>query len=146
MVKRVGIHKRGEISLDDIIQTVRKNPRIKEAGAISCFIGIVRGRSKGTKVNKLYFEAYKEQAEKSLAKISSDLMKKPGIVDVLIHHMTGTLKVGENIVFVVVAGKSRKDVFPVVAEAVERLKREAPIWKKEYTEKNSHWVSGKIDL
>jgi len=128
------------------MQTIRKNPRIKEAGAITCFIGIVRGRSKGKKVKKLYFEAYKEQAEKSLTKISNDLRKKPGIVDVLIHHMTGTLKVGENIVFVVVAGKSRKNVFPVLAEAIERLKREAPIWKKEYAEKTAHWVSEKKRL
>jgi len=129
------------------MQTIRKNPRIKEAGAITYFIGIVRGRTyKGKKVKKLYFEAYKEQAEKSLTKISNDLRKKPGIVDVLIHHMTGTLKVGETIVFVAVAGKSRKDVFPVLAEAVERIKREAPIWKKEYTEKNARWISEKRHL
>lgn len=144
MVQRVGIHKKGEITLDAILKSLRGNPKINEAGAILCFIGIVRGFThKGKKVKKLHVEAYKEQAEKTLAKISDELRIKPGVVDVFIHHIVGALKVGDEIVFIAVAGKSRKDVFPVLREAIERFKREAPIWKKEYVEEGAYWVSEK---
>jgi molybdopterin synthase catalytic subunit len=52
-------------------------------------------------------------------------------VDVQIHHLLGEFDVGEDLVYVMVAGSHRKQVFPVLEEAVERYKKEAPIFKKE---------------
>jgi len=69
-------------------------------------------------------------------------LKRPGIVDVRIHHVIGELEVGEDIVYVVVAGGHRSEVFEVLREAVERMKREAAIWKKEITDRGEYWVSG----
>jgi molybdopterin synthase catalytic subunit len=59
--------------------------------------------------------------------------------------------VGEDIVYVLVAGEHRKNVFPVLEEAVERYKKEAPIFKKEEVitrngEKAVYWVSEKQDF
>ena len=81
-----------------------------------------------------------------LAKICSDLMKKPGIVDVRIHHLLGEFDVGEDLVYVLVAGSHRKKLFPIFEEAVERYKKEAPIFKKEDVlvgkdKTSSRWVS-----
>lgn len=110
------------------------------------FIGVVRGETlQGEKVQKLMLEAYEERANEVLAKICSDLRKKPGIVDVQIHHLLGEFSVGEDLVYVLVAGSHRQDVFPILEEAVERYKREAPIFKKEYVttakgEKSVYWV------
>ena len=59
------------------------------------------------------------------------MSRKPGIVDVQIHHLLGEFNVGEDLVYVSVAGSHRTDVFPVLREAVERYKSEAPIFKKE---------------
>jgi molybdopterin synthase catalytic subunit len=51
------------------------------------------------------------------------------------------LRVGEDIVYIVVAGRHRKDVFQAVKDAIERVKEETPIWKKEYSTLGEYWVS-----
>ncbi|MCD6164184.1 MAG: molybdenum cofactor biosynthesis protein MoaE [Candidatus Odinarchaeota archaeon] len=136
------IHNKGEISLQEIIDEIKRSPRINEVGAIACFIGIVRGKGKdGSRVKKLEFEAYEEEANKVLSKICEETIEKNGVIDAHIHHNVGTLNVGEDIVYVVVAGEHREETFQALREAVERFKKEAPIWKKEHTEKGSYWVT-----
>ena len=135
--------KKGEISLQDLIDSVKNNPEIGKSGAIVTFTGIVRGvNNDGKEVDRLELEAYDEIAEKALTNICDELGRKRGIVGVLIHHLTGTFSVGEDMVYVVVAGASRRDVFPTLVEAVERYKHEAAIWKKEYLKDgSSRWVT-----
>jgi molybdopterin synthase catalytic subunit len=139
---RVGIHKKGEISLTDLIEDIRAGSEVHKAGAIACFVGIVRGiaRDEG-EVKKLQFEAHKEAAERSLGKIVSDILSRPGIVDIRIHHNIGELRVGDDIVYIVAAGEHREDVFQATKDAVERLKRETTIWKKEHSTLGEYWVS-----
>lgn len=141
-VGRVGIHERGEVTLQDLIALARNNPKIGRAGAIATFTGIVRGYTHdGREVERLHLEAYREEAERALERISEDLRARPGVVDVLIHHMVGEFSVGEDLVYVVVSGASRKDVFQALIEAVERYKREAAIWKKEHLKGGeAYWV------
>lgn len=143
MVKRTGVHRKGEVSFQDVLAHLRDNQRLHEAGAVACFIGIVRGFTRaGEKVRRLEVEAYKEKAEEALRRISDDLRHKEGIVDVLIHHNVGSFSVGEDLVYVAVAGRSRKNVFSTLMEAVERYKHEAPLWKKETLEGGrSYWVT-----
>lgn len=139
------VHRKGEITLQKIVDEIRKNPKINEVGAIACFIGIVRGIGKnGGKVEKLEFETYEEKANEILSKICEETIGKySDVVDVHIHHNIGTLNVGDDIVYVVVAGGHRQEVFQALREAVERFKKEAPIWKKEYTDMGSYWVTNK---
>jgi molybdopterin synthase catalytic subunit len=132
MTAKVGVHKKGTISLQDVINNTKNRKSFEKAGAIALFIGVVRKEtSKKEKVQKLILEAYEEKANETLAKTCRDLKKKTGIVDVQIHHLLGEFKVGDDLVYVLVAGSHRKDVFPVLEEAVERYKKEAPIFKKE---------------
>ena len=139
---RVGIHKKGEVSLIDLIRDVRAGSEVYKAGAIACFVGIVRGVAKdGGEIKKLELEAHKKVAVKSLSKIVSDILNRPGIVDVRIHHNVGELNVGDDIVYIVVAGRHREDVFQALRDAIERVKRETPIWKKEYSTFGEYWVS-----
>lgn len=139
----MGIHRKGEIGLGDILKRVKENKNINRAGAIACFIGVVREEGlRGGSVKKLVLEAFKEEAEKSLSKIAQEILNRQGIIDVRIHHVIGELGVGEDIVYVVVAGKHREEVFEALKEAVERMKREAAIWKKEVTDMGEYWVSG----
>ncbi|MCJ7761577.1 molybdenum cofactor biosynthesis protein MoaE, partial [Candidatus Bathyarchaeota archaeon] len=71
-----------------------------------------------------------------------ELRRRPGVIDVLIHHLVGEFYVGEELVYVAVVGKSRKDVFQALEEAVESYKKMAAIWKKEYLKDgSSHWAS-----
>jgi molybdopterin synthase catalytic subunit len=147
LTKKAGVHEKGTFSLTDVINRVRRQRDFGKAGALSFFVGVARGQTlKGEKVEKLQLEAYEEKADEVLEQICNDLKRKPGIVDVQIHHLLGEFDVGEDLVYVLVAGSHREQVFPVLEEAVERYKKEAPIFKKELIitgkgEKKAYWTA-----
>jgi molybdopterin synthase catalytic subunit len=147
MKERSGVHQKGTFSLLDIINNVKNEPNFKKAGAITLFIGVVRGKSKkGEKVEKLELQAYEEKANRTLSNICEDLRKKPGLIDVQIHHLLGEFNTGEDLVYVLVAGSHRENMFSVLEEAVERYKKEAPIFKKEHVvtqegNKKAYWTT-----
>jgi molybdopterin synthase catalytic subunit len=139
LTTHAGVHEKGKFSVSDLLSNTKKNDNYEKAGAIALFIGVARGET---------LEAYEEKANEVLAKICEDLSKKPGIVDVQIHHLLGEFDVGEDLVYVLVAGSHRTDVFPVLREAVERYKNEAPVFKKEQIidakgAATEYWVSEK---
>lgn len=129
-----GVHEKGTFTAQDAIDNIKRDPNYSKAGAIALFIGVVRGETldaeKG-QVQGLTIEAYEEKADEVLAKISGELAEKPRIVNVQIHHLLGDFEVGDDLVYVAVAGGHRTDVFPVLREAVERYKSEVPVFKKE---------------
>lgn len=144
--KHAGVHPKGALALADIIKSVKKHADYKKVGAMALFVGVVRGETKqGESVKGLRLEAYEEKADEILEKICMDLKNtKKGITDVQIHHLTGEFELGEDIVYVLVAGGHRENVFPVLREAVERYKNEAPIFKKEYVKDKkgkAYWIS-----
>lgn len=148
MPEGLSVHKKGAFSLQDAIVKMKKRRNFANAGAIAAFVGVVRGKTlKNERVGSLRIEAYDEKANEVLASICADLRKRPGIVDVQIDHLSGEFQVGEDLVYVLVAGSHRKDVFKVLEEAVERYKKEAPIFKKEQIVtrhgKSSYWVDEK---
>jgi len=143
VAKHACVHNKGEFSLSEIFESIKNKPDFSEVGAFGVFVGVVRGKSvDGDAVRKLQVEAYEEEADKVLNDICEELGKGVGIVDVQIHHFVGEFNVSEELVYVVVAGAHRTDVFPVLREAVERFKKQTPIWKKEHLESGkSYWVS-----
>jgi len=146
-MKHAGVHPKGTLLLSDVIESVKRRPDYHRVGAMALFVGVVRGETKrGETVKRLRLEAYDEKADEVLEKICKDLRSRRGVVDVQIHHFTGEFELGEDLVYVLVAGGHRQDVFPVLREAVERYKNEAPIFKKEYVKDKrgkakSYWVS-----
>jgi len=146
--KHAGVHLKGTLTLQDVIESVKKHPDYKKVGAMALFVGVVRGETKqGESVKGLRLEAYEERADETLEEICVDLKKtRKGIADVQIHHFTGEFEIGEDLVYVLVAGGHRENVFPVLQEAVERYKSEAPIFKKETIKDTkgkakAYWVS-----
>jgi len=141
------VHEKGTLSFLDVLKSVKDSPDYNKVGAITMFIGVVRGETmEGEAVKGLELEAYDEKANEVLENICKELRRKKGIVDVQIHHFTGEFGLGEDLVYVLVAGGHRSNVFPVLEEAVERYKKEAPIFKKEYVKDKkgpikSHWVT-----
>lgn len=141
------IHKRGTFNLTNLMEGIRRKGGFQKVGAIALFIGVVRGETaEGKKVRKMEVEAYEEGANEALTNICNDLMAREGVIDVQIHHLIGEFEVGDDLVYVLVAGSHRKDVFTVLAEAVERYKVEAPIFKKEYVvdekgDVTAYWVA-----
>jgi len=146
-LRHAGVYAKGSLTLSDVIESVKKHSDYRKVGAMALFIGVVRGETKtGESVSRLELEAYDEKGNEVLEKICQDLKRKHGIVDVQIHHFTGEFDLGEDLVYVVVAGGHRENVFPALQEAVERYKKEAPIFKKEYItdkkgKRRSYWVS-----
>jgi molybdopterin synthase catalytic subunit len=132
LTHHAGVHKKGEFSLTTLMESVRKSENFDKTGAIGLFIGVVRGENnEGQKVKKMTLEAYEEKADETLQQICDDLARKQGVVDVQIHHLLGEFDVGEEVVYVSVAGSHRSEVFSVLREAVERYKHETPVFKKE---------------
>jgi molybdopterin synthase catalytic subunit len=149
LTENAGVHQKGSFNLTNLISIAKKNRKFDEAGAIAVFVGVVRGETfEGKKVVNLKMEAYEEKANEVLLAISKELSKKPGIVDVQVHHLLGEFAVGEDVVYVSVAGSHREEVFTVLREAVERFKKEAPVFKKERVvdeegTESEYWVSEK---
>jgi len=146
-LKHSGVHPKGAFQLSQVIDSLRKRSDFNKVGAMALFVGVVRGETvKGEPVKGLELEAYDEKADEALENICGDLKSKKGIVDVQIHHFTGKFRLGDDLVYVLVAGGHRQNVFPVLREAVERYKKEAPVFKKEYIKDKkgkpkSYWVS-----
>ena len=130
-------------TLEALIKKARKIPAIRKAGAIGTFTGIVREIAGDEKTARLDFEKYEPEASKALDRIRKEIKQKEGIQEVLIHHKTGIIEAGEDIVYIVIAAAHRTELFPALSEAIERIKAEAPIWKKEFTEKEEFWVHDK---
>ena len=130
-------------TLEALIKKARENPAIRKAGAIGTFTGIVRELAGNEQTSRLEFEKYEPEASKALDRIRKEIKQKEGILEVLIHHKTGVIKAGEDIVYIVIAAAHRTELFPALSEAIERIKAEAPIWKKEFTEKEEFWVHDK---
>jgi len=145
---RERVHQKGTIELADVIQMAKAREGFFRAGAIGLFIGVVRGETKSKEiVKKLELEAYENEANQILENICDDLRQVEDIVDIQIHHLIGEFEASEELVYVLVAGVHRSAVFPVLREAVERYKKEVPIFKKEHVinrnGEKSYWVSEK---
>ncbi|MBA1341152.1 MAG: putative molybdopterin synthase [ANME-2 cluster archaeon] len=127
-------------TLDSLIIKVRQNPGIAEAGAIGSFTGIVRGKTGDMVTKSLEFESYNEVAANKISLIETDLKACEGILDVRIHHRVGRIEAGQDILYIVVAASHRQQLFQALSDAIERVKAEVPIWKKEYTTTGEFWV------
>ena len=127
-------------TIQSLVKKIRRSGNIDKAGAIGTFTGIVRAVSENARTEFLEFESYGEVAHQKMDEICAQLKQKEGITDVLMHHRTGIIRKGEDIVYIVVAAGHREQMFPVLREAIEQLKREVPIWKKEHTLEGEWWV------
>lgn len=128
------------VTLNLLREQVKQDTRIKQAGGIGTFTGIVRQFSEGLETKALHFEKYEKIAEEAMQKICKDLMQRKGVLDVRMHHRTGTIRPGEDIVYIVVAAAHRQELFTALTDALEMLKSEVPVWKKELTLEGDFWV------
>ena len=109
-------------------------------GAIAIFLGVVRGISRGKRVLRLEYEAHPELAPEVLGRLLEEARRKHDIIDGVIEHKVGVAAVGEPVMCIAIASRHRQEGFSALRELVERVKHEAPIWKKEVTEEGAYWV------
>ena len=129
-------------TLESLVQRVKDDPASERAGAIATFTGQVRAKdgSEDDRTEHLAFEKYDGVAEQRLGEIERDIEDRAGVLSVELHHRTGTIGAGEDIVFVVVLAGHRTEAFEAVSDGIDRLKEDVPIFKKEVTVKDSFWV------
>ena len=109
------------MNLSDMIKKVKKHPEYHKAGMILCHNGVVRETSRdGKRISHLMVKANMEK----LAEIVAEMKKRPGIIEVLAYVNEGKLLPGDDIMLVMVAGDFRENVFPVLKDAVDVIKRD----------------------
>jgi len=127
-------------SLKSLLVKTKCVDGVERCGAIGIFVGFVRKLSGGKVVDRLEYEAYEEVLHQKIREIEEKVKRHSGIVNVRIYHKRGILLPGEDIVYIVVMGEHRGDVWEPLKLAVELMKRELPIWKKEVFEDGEAWV------
>lgn len=112
-------------------------------GAIVVMSGMVRNQTDGKAVVALEYQAYQPMALQIFAQIAAQIRNTWLDVNrVVIHHRIGKLKIGEISVLVAVGCPHRSEAFAACQFAIDTLKHNAPIWKKEHWgDGSSSWVS-----
>jgi molybdopterin synthase catalytic subunit len=116
------------LSVDRLVERVRDS----RAGAVVTFLGVTR------EVDRLEYEAYVEMAERQIAEIVAAAHERHGLCAAAAEHRIGTVPLSEPSVVVAVSAPHRSEAFDGAREIIDRIKAQAPIWKKE----SGEWVRG----
>ncbi len=101
-------------------------------GAVLVFLGTVRDSHQGRRVERLTYSAYRAMAEERLLRIVDELEAAGDDLALAIVHRLGEVAVGEASVAIAAASPHRAAAYEASREALERLKHEVPIWKREH--------------
>jgi len=109
-------------------------------GATANFVGTMRGLNEDKTITSMTLEHYPGMTEKHLETIAKEAIEKWKLLDVLILHRVGKIKITEDIVLVATWSEHRKEAFESCRIIMEQLKSGAPFWKKEETTAGPKWV------
>jgi molybdopterin synthase catalytic subunit len=122
------------LSLDGLAARVA-DPR---AGAVVTFQGVTR------EVERLEYEAYAEMAESKMREIASAAVERHGLCAAAVEHRVGAVALSQPSVTVAVSAAHRGEAFAGAREIIDRVKADAPIWKKEVEGGEEGWVQGAV--
>jgi MoaE-MoaD fusion protein len=109
------------------------------AGAVVTFSGTTRD------VQRLDYEAYTEMAQERIGAILAACVERHGLQAAAAEHRTGPVPRGEASVVVAVSAAHRTEAFAGAREAIDRIKAEAPVWKKEIDPgRGGDWMPGTL--
>ena len=111
-----------------------------DCGGVVSFIGLARGATNGERVTTLELDAYPGFTETAIEAIAAEAYKRFAIKDLMIVHRYGPIAPGEAIVFVATAAEHRRAAFQAADFLMDRLKTEAPFWKKEIGPDGERWI------
>jgi len=112
----------------------------EQAGAIATFLGTTRIESRGRTVRNLEYEAYEGMAEKVMAEIAEALATRYELCKVAMAHRIGRVGIGETSVAIAVSASHREHALAACKEAIDTLKVDVPLWKKEVYEGGEEWI------
>ena len=127
-----------DFSQDEEINALRATS--KRMGGIGTFLGCARDFSEGRDVSELSFDAYGPMALSEMNALRTEAIEKFGLLDARIVHRIGTVKGGDNIVFIAAGAEHRAPALEACRWLIDELKERVPIWKKEVTPQGDSWV------
>ena len=110
------------------------------AGAIATFLGTTRIESRGRTVVHLEYEAYEGMAEQVMTELAEALTSRYDLCKVAITHRIGRVGIGEASVAIAVSAPHREHALAACKEAIDTLKVDVPLWKKEIYEDGEEWI------
>lgn len=110
-------------------------------GAYVLFVGVVRDHARGRAVTGLEYQVYAPMAEQQMRRIVDAVRERWGLACAILHRY-GYIGVGEASVVVCVASAHRAEAFDACRWAIDTLKADVPIWKKEFAANGTFWIEG----
>lgn len=126
--------------IDAALELAALAERAPSAGAIANFVGLVRPSAGEATVEHLELEQYDQFTLATVEVIAADARARFDLLGLTIIHRFGRLVPGDPIVFVAAAAKHRRAAFDAVDYLMDRLKTEAPFWKREHGPAGSRWI------
>ena len=117
-----------------------KNLDAGKYGANAVFIGSMRDFNEGETIQGMHLEHYPGMTEKHLQEICEQASQQWKIIDGLVLHRVGDIKVSDAIVLIAVWSAHRGDALDACKFIIEDLKHKAPFWKKEQLPEGERWV------
>lgn len=109
-------------------------------GAVASFVGLVRGDDG---VEELSLEHYPGMTEAALRRIAEETVQRWSLLGATIIHRIGPMAPGERIVLAAACAPHRRDALDACAFLIDRLKTDAPFWKRERRGDIEHWVEAR---
>ena len=113
-----------------IAEKISPSPQLDSTGAWLEFRGVVRDLENGGKISALEYEAYPEMAEREIRRLFTEISARHPCLAAKVIHRIGIIPVGETAIYVGVAGRHRGETIALLAEFMDRLKQDVPIWKR----------------
>ncbi len=125
--------KTSHLTLDILnLEDMRSRVAREDAGAVILFEGTVRNHSDGlTGIIAIEYEAQESMAEKLIATIVAEVRKESCVLDIAVRHRLGRVELGQTAVIVAVSAAHRDEAYQASRKVIDRIKHEAPIWKRE---------------
>jgi molybdopterin molybdotransferase len=98
-------------------------------GAKVEFRGVVRDTENGEPISALEYEGYEDMAAREMRRILTEIERRHPCLGVRVVHRLGLVPVGELALLVSVDALHRAEAFALLAEFMNRLKQDVPIWK-----------------
>ena len=111
-----------------------------KAGATASFVGTLRDFNQGEDVRGVWLEHYPAMTQKYLDDLVAKATAQWPLLEMLVIHRFGYIRVGEPIVLVAAFAAHRQAAFDACREVMEALKKNAPFWKREDTAAGPRWV------
>jgi len=111
------------MDLPAMINKMKNHPEISKAGMVLYHNGVVRATSRdGREVTGLEVKLDQVRLDEILAEAKA----RPGIVEVMVHiESDKPLMVGDDVMFLAVAGDIRENVIDTLSHTLNRIKSEA---------------------